>query len=63
MFGCLHCRPPGGSCERTCPVCKGPVPAEGYVIARMFARHDKKHLRVLGCTACRKDPAGGSRPG
>ncbi|SIR14610.1 hypothetical protein SAMN05920897_1591, partial [Alkalispirochaeta americana] len=48
MFGCLHCRPPGGTCERICPVCKNPVPAEGYVIARMFSRHDRKHLRVLG---------------
>ncbi|SIQ16441.1 hypothetical protein SAMN05920897_104190, partial [Alkalispirochaeta americana] len=45
-----------------CPVCKNPVPAEGYVIARMFSRHDRKHLRVLGCTACRKDPVRGYAP-
>lgn len=55
VFGCPHCHPylaPG--VERTCPVCKAKVPAEGYLIARFFERPNKKrHVHILGCTECR----------
>ncbi len=55
IFGCPHCHPyKEPQLSRTCPVCHGTVPAEGYLIARMFDRTDKrKHVHILGCTGCR----------
>jgi endogenous inhibitor of DNA gyrase (YacG/DUF329 family) len=55
IFGCPHCHPyPEDSIKRTCPVCKKPVPQEGYLIARFFERpNNKRHVHILGCTVCR----------
>ncbi len=54
MFGCPYCRPPEGTRRRTCPVCKRTIRGDGFAIARMFERDDKrKQVHVLGCTECR----------
>lgn len=55
IFGCPHCHPyPEESVARVCPVCKKPVPQEGYLIARFFERpNGKRHVHILGCTVCR----------
>ena len=56
IFGCLFCYPANEKTPRVCPVCRRTVPADGYLIARMFERSDRerKHVHVLGCTACRR---------
>ena len=56
IFGCPFCYPPNNTTPRVCPVCRQIVPADGYLIARMFERPDRerKHVHVLGCTACRR---------
>ncbi|MCL1817826.1 MAG: hypothetical protein FWG35_02765 [Spirochaetaceae bacterium] len=56
IFGCPFCYPVNGATPRVCPVCRRIIPADGYLIARMFERSDRerKHVHVLGCTACRK---------
>ena len=58
IFGCPHCHPYlEESVKRTCPVCKKPVPQEGYLIARVFERpNNKRHVHILGCTGCRLPP-------
>ena len=57
MFGCPYCRPDGteppARRQRICPSCKGAIPPDGYVVARMFVRDSRKHVHVLGCTECR----------
>ena len=54
VFGCPHCWPANGRNPRICPVCRGEINRDGHLIARMFERAGKKkHVRVLGCTACR----------
>lgn len=56
MFGCPYCKPgsaSAGANARICPVCRGTLPVDGYVIARMFERDTRKHVHVLGCTECR----------
>jgi predicted nucleic acid-binding Zn ribbon protein len=53
MFGCPYCYPPGERYHRTCPVCGKTIPADGYVVARMFQKNQRKHVHVLGCTECR----------
>jgi hypothetical protein len=55
IFGCPFCYPANDANPRLCPVCKKIIPADGYLIARMFERpdRDRKHVHVLGCTACR----------
>lgn len=53
MYGCPYCYPPNTEHRRLCPVCKNEIPEDGYVIARMFMRKDRKHVHVLGCTECR----------
>lgn len=53
LFGCPYCYPANEEHPRVCPVCSRVVPADGYVIARMFERPGKKHVHVLGCTECR----------
>jgi hypothetical protein len=55
IFGCPHCHPyKDDSVARKCPVCKKTVPQEGYLIARLFERPNKKrHVHILGCTVCR----------
>lgn len=53
LFGCPYCYPPNADHPRVCPVCNQVVPADGYVIARMFEKPGRKHVHVLGCTLCR----------
>lgn len=55
IFGCPHCHPyKQESINRKCPVCKKPLSQEGYLIARLFDRPNKKrHVHILGCTGCR----------
>ncbi len=53
MFGCRYCYPANPEHPRTCPVCSQEIPADGYVIARMFEKPGRKHVHVLGCTECR----------
>lgn len=56
IFGCPHCYPANHRHPRICPVCRGEVDRDGHLIARMFEkRNAKKHVRVLGCTACREN--------
>jgi len=52
--GCPYCFPVNSDIKRICPVCKKEVPKDGYVIARVFIKPNKKHVHVLGCTACYK---------
>jgi hypothetical protein len=56
IFGCPFCYPANNKTPRICPVCRQIMPTEGYLIARMFERPDRerKHVHVLGCTACRR---------
>lgn len=53
LFGCPYCHPANADHPRICPVCSRTVPADGYVIARMFEKPGRKHVHVLGCTECR----------
>ena len=55
IYGCPHCYPVAeNNAERFCPVCKAPVAADSYLIARLFDRGEfGRHVRVLGCTQCR----------
>ncbi|MFW5995309.1 MAG: hypothetical protein ACOCRN_04280 [Spirochaetia bacterium] len=54
IYGCPHCYPANSRHPRICPVCRGEVNTDGYLIARMLERKGRKpHVRVLGCTACR----------
>ncbi len=53
LFGCRYCYPANAEHPRICPVCGREVSADGYVVARMFERRDRKHIHVLGCTECR----------
>lgn len=56
IFGCPHCYPANRGHPRICPVCSGEVNRDGHLIARMFEKPGaKKHVRVLGCTACREN--------
>lgn len=59
MFGCPYCYPSRGTISRICPVCSTALPADGYLIARMFVRASRKHVHVLGCTECRGARHGG----
>lgn len=52
--GCPYCFPVNSEIVRLCPVCKKEVPGDGHVIARVFIKPNKKHVHVLGCTACYK---------
>ncbi len=52
MFGCVYCYGERAIAQRICPVCKDPVPEDGYVVGRMF--REGRHLHVVGCTRCRK---------
>lgn len=53
LFGCPYCYPNNNKHVRVCPVCRSDLPAEGYLVARMFERKGKRHVHVLGCTECR----------
>lgn len=57
MFGCPYCYPPNRSYTRYCPVCGTALPDDGYLVARMFTRNERKHVHVLGCTVCREGTA------
>jgi hypothetical protein len=39
-------------------VCHEQIPDDGFVVARMFIKNDRKHVHVLGCTTCRPSAAG-----
>lgn len=54
VLGCPHCYPAAeNKVQRICPVCKKNVPADGYLIARLFNREkNKKHVMITGCTVC-----------
>jgi hypothetical protein len=57
IHGCPHCYPEAAlpSIKRVCPVCKKNVPAQGYLLARVFYRYGKKeHVHVVGCSECHK---------
>jgi hypothetical protein len=54
IFGCPYCYPVNEKVERTCPVCRRPVPEDGYVVARMFEKPGRNHVHVIGCTRCRR---------
>jgi ribosomal protein L32 len=55
IFGCPFCYPANTRTPRICPVCGRIIPADGYLIARMFEKsgRERKHVHVLGCTVCR----------
>ncbi len=54
VMGCTHCYPKcQNGATRVCPVCRGDVPMDGYLIARLFNRSGtKKHVMITGCTRC-----------
>lgn len=54
ILGCPHCYPQMETgVQRMCPVCRSPVPLDGYLIARLFNKPDgKKHVIITGCTTC-----------
>ncbi len=56
ISGCPHCHPKCESgVQRICPVCKKSVPANGYLVARLFNKTTgKKHVMIVGCTECLK---------
>ncbi|MFP4151494.1 MAG: hypothetical protein ACLFSV_01540 [Alkalispirochaeta sp.] len=62
MFGCPYCFPPRAENPRRCPVCTAEIPADGFVVARMFEKGDRKHVHVLGCTVCRPSTVKPRRP-
>jgi uncharacterized protein YbaR (Trm112 family) len=50
--GCTFCLEE--NMRRRCPVCKGDLDYEDYLISRMFDRPMKrKHVHVLGCNHCK----------
>ena len=53
LFGCPYCYPANAEHPRRCPVCTNEISLDGYVVARMFERSERKHIHVLGCTECR----------
>ncbi len=53
LFGCRYCYPANREHPRICPVCANEISADGFVVARMFERRERKHIHVLGCTECR----------
>ncbi len=53
LFGCRYCYPANREHPRICPVCTNEISADGFVVARMFERRERKHIHVLGCTECR----------
>lgn len=57
IMGCPHCFPHKEmGLRRKCPVCKGSLPQEGYLIAHLFNRKDRKnHVHIVGCTECHKN--------
>jgi RNase P subunit RPR2 len=59
IHGCPHCHPKPATPNivRVCPVCEKIVPAQGYLLARVFYRYGKKeHVHVVGCSECHKKP-------
>lgn len=56
IVGCPHCFPHvKEGVSRKCPVCHKKVPQEGYLIAHLFTRPNKKnHVHIVGCTECHK---------
>lgn len=58
ILGCPHCLPYcRDGVARRCPVCGKSVPADGYLVARLFTTtRGKRHVRISGCTECHKKP-------
>ena len=56
IIGCPHCFPyTEVGVRRKCPVCTKTIPAEGYLIARIFYHQNRKnHVHIIGCTECNK---------
>jgi hypothetical protein len=57
IHGCPHCYPAPKSPHvmRVCPVCNKIIPANGYLLARIFYRYGKKqHVHIAGCSECHK---------
>lgn len=54
IYGCPYCWPDNTEYPRVCPVCNKIVPRGGYLIARYFERPERRHVHVLGCSACRR---------
>ena len=56
IMGCPHCFPyTEVGVRRKCPVCTKTIPAEGYLIARIFYHQNRKnHVHIIGCTECNK---------
>jgi RNase P subunit RPR2 len=57
IHGCPHCypKPTRDSIVRVCPVCNKIIPDDGYLLARIFFRNNKKqHVHVVGCSECHK---------
>jgi hypothetical protein len=53
IFGCLYCERPASGVRRRCPVCKKDIPADGFVVGRMWEKPGKTHLHITGCTECK----------
>ena len=54
IYGCPHCRTQNSPNSRRCPVCRQQMPADDYLIARVFEKPGKTHVHVLGCGNCYK---------
>lgn len=56
IVGCPYCYPYlSDGIVRRCPVCNKTIPLDGYLIAHLFTRTNKKnHVHVVGCTECHK---------
>lgn len=56
IVGCPYCFPHAkDGIRRICPVCHKKIPQEGYLIAHLFTRNNKKnHVHIVGCTECHK---------
>lgn len=56
IHGCPYCYPiKKNGVQRVCPVCQKQIPADGYLISRLFIRDkNKRHVHIIGCTECSK---------
>jgi len=54
IYGCPVCYPDNGMVKRICPVCKGELGAEDFLLGKIWLRNGKKHLHISGCTICLK---------
>ncbi len=54
ILGCPRCYPSNAKARRVCPICRKELPADGFIIGRMWNSEGKQHLRITACTACKK---------